>query len=133
MKELDQLTAEQLMRECVPVVDAEATIREAAQDMVKKGCQSLVVPMADDSLRSPGIITIKDIVQLLGEVASTALDELRVRDVMTQPVICVTTATSIVDCINLMRMTGVRRLLVTQDTQPVGMLSYGDVLQYVVE
>lgn len=96
--------------------------------------------MADHGLRSllvrgerdtdlPGIVTSKDIVNLLGTHDAALLDELRVGDVMTRPAICVPAQTNLHDCINLMRMSRVRRLPVLDGAEVIGVLSSTDAFR----
>jgi CBS domain-containing protein len=75
----------------------------------------------------PGIVTSKDIVNLLGSQDAAVLDQLRVGDVMTRPAICVPAQTNLRDCINLMRLSGVRRMPVLDGTTVVGVLSTSDI------
>jgi CBS domain-containing protein len=48
---------------------------------------------------------------------------------MTRPAFCVTAPTSVRDCINLMRMAGVRRVPVVDGTTVIGVLSASDVFR----
>jgi acetoin utilization protein AcuB/CBS domain-containing protein len=57
------------------------------------------------------------------------LAELRVGDVMTRPAICVPAQTNLRDCINLMRMSSVRRLPVLDGTTVIGVLSSTDIFR----
>ena len=132
MIDLESLSAADIMQSEVPIVAGEVTASEAARLMSSKSYQCLIVPPPEGSRRAHGILTAKDIVQLLGEVSPSALDEVRVQDIMSRPVISVSSSIAVVDCINLMRMTGVRRVLVTHDETPVGLLSYCDVLAKLV-
>ncbi|MBM3973306.1 MAG: CBS domain-containing protein [Planctomycetes bacterium] len=77
----------------------------------------------------PGIVTSKDIVNLLGTHDAALLDELRVGDVMTRPAICVPAQTNLRDCINLMRMSRVRRLPVLDGAEVIGVLSSTDAFR----
>lgn len=61
----------------------------------------------------------------------TALQDTLVSDVMTRPAVCVQPTLGIPDCINLMRMTGVRRVPVLQCQELIGLLSYSDVFNHL--
>ena len=80
-----------------------------------------------------GIITVKDIIGVLeGEdTDAEVLDDLTVSDVMTRPSICTQKGLGIHDCVNLMRMTGVRRLAVLDGEEIVGVLSYTDIFNFI--
>ena len=131
MIDFETLRARDLMTRDLATVDAAATVRDAARRMVERGVHCLIVPSAEASGRAPGIVTSKDVVQLLGEAEPAVLDELRVADVMSRPVITAPADLAVVDCINLMRMTGVRRLLLLEGGELAGLLSYTDVLHLV--
>ena len=75
----------------------------------------------------PGILSSKDIVNLIGAHDIHILDQLHVDDAATRPAICVPKTTNLHDCINLMRMSGVRRVPVIDGTEVVGILSLSDV------
>jgi CBS domain-containing protein len=57
------------------------------------------------------------------------LDQLKVADAMTTPAICVQHDFQVRDCIRLMRMSGVRSVPVLKGLEPVGILSFTDVLR----
>jgi CBS domain-containing protein len=80
-----------------------------------------------------GIITGKDVVQVLCESEPALLDQLRVEDVMSRPAISVQAEFLVGDAIKLMRMSGVRSVPVLRGVELVGLLSYTDVLRAAVE
>lgn len=102
------------------------SLRQAAQRMQQRGVRALLVA-GDAPGDLPGILTSKDIVNLLGTQDTAILDHTTVGDVMTRPAFCVPAATNLVDCINLMRMGGVRRVPVLDGMTVVGILSSSDV------
>ena len=78
--------------------------------------------------RGLGVVTCKDVVQLLGEVDVDTLRQLTVAEVMSCPAITVPVDLCISDCIRLMRMAGVRTVPVIEGAEPVGVLSFTDVM-----
>lgn len=131
MIDLESLRAKDLMSAEVATVSPDASVRTAARRMVEAGVHCLVVPAPEGSARAAAIVTSKDVVQLLGEAEESVLDTLLVADVMTRPAITVAAGLAVVDCINFMRMTGVRRVLVMEGERLAGILSYTDVLRAV--
>lgn len=101
---------------------------DAGRRMAEHGLRSLLVH-GERPTDLPGIVTSKDIVNLLGTHDPALLGELRVGDVMTRPAICIPAQANLRDCINLMRMSGVRRLPVLEGTAVVGVLSSTDVFR----
>ena len=111
-------------------ISKESTLREAARVMTNGHCHSLIVS-ADSELKSPGIITCKDVVQILADEGEEVLEELLVVDYMTSPLVTVQVDMPLDQCIALMRMTGTRRVPVMEGSEMRGLLSYTDILKHV--
>lgn len=126
--DLHQLRARDVMNKDVQWAERHENLRAAGRRMVEKGIRALLVAGADPS-DLPGIVTSKDIVNLLGTQDPAVLGELQIGDVMTRPAICVPAQTNLLDCINLMRMAGVRRVPVLDGTRVIGLLSTSDVFR----
>ncbi|MBL8728381.1 MAG: CBS domain-containing protein [Planctomycetes bacterium] len=126
--DLHRLRAKDVMNTGVQWSTATENLRAAGRRMAQHGIRALLVAGAEPS-DLPGILTSKDIVNLLGSHDPAVLDELHVADVMTRPAICVPAQTNLVDCINLMRMSGVRRMPVLDGTRVIGLLSTSDIFQ----
>ncbi|MDP6977424.1 MAG: CBS domain-containing protein [Myxococcota bacterium] len=126
----EELTARDLMSTKIETCDSESSVMEALKHMNASRIHCLLID-APESGRSPGVISIKDIVQLLGDAGPDLLDELVVSEVMTSPVVSLPDYLLIPDCVNLMRMTGVRSAPVMKDREMVGVLSYSDVVSWI--
>lgn len=121
------LLAAQLMSPEPVVIDSSQPLRAAARLMLERGIHCLLV--LGEPGRLPGIITSKDIVLVLCDGEPELLDQLSVADAMTTPAICVQHDVTIGDCIRVMRMSGVRSAPVLEGLEPVGILSFTDVLE----
>jgi len=126
---LKRLTASQLMTAGPIMIEPGASLRSAARLMTEKHLHCLLVPAEPG--RVVGVITSKDIIQVLCEGEPEMLDQLRVSDAMTAPALCVQEELLIDDCLRLMRMSGVRSVPVVRGLTPVGILSFSDVLRAV--
>ena len=126
------LKVDDLMSRQLVTIDTKATLRAAAQLMHSRRVHCLLVPpvSADGPV---GIVTTKDIVQVLCEADASVLDRLRVEDAVTTPAMSVQHKLALVDCIRLMRMTGVRSAPVLDGLSLVGLISFSDVLRAVAE
>lgn len=124
--DLRSVRAEQAMATDLCWAEPHETVRTAALRMRERRVRALLVRGASEH-DLPGILTSKDIVNLLGSQDVTAFDVVTVADVMTRPAICVGKDTNLVDCINLMRMSGVRRMPVLDGLRVLGILSSSDV------
>jgi CBS domain-containing protein len=124
--DLRTVRAEQAMARDVVWAEPHETARTAALRMRDRKVRALLVRGAGPN-DLPGILTSKDIVNLLGSQDVSALDAVTVADVMTRPAICVGKDVHLVDCVNLMRMSGVRRMPVLDGVKVLGILSSSDV------
>jgi CBS domain-containing protein len=128
---LKQLTAADLMTPNPIMIAPGATLCAAALLLNQQHLHCLLVP--GDAPQCVGVITSKDIVQVLCEGELELLDQLHVSDAMTSPAFSVQEGFLIVDCLRLMRMCGVRSVPVMRGLTPVGILSFTDVLHAAVE
>lgn len=129
--DLRRLRARDVMSREVQWCSANENLRTVGQRMVQHEIRALLVHGAEPN-DLPGIITSKDIVTLLGTHEPAVLDELQVGDVCTRPAICVPSQTNLRDCINLMRMGGIRRMPVLDGTLVVGLLSTSDIFRHTL-
>lgn len=132
MKKLNHTTARDLMIEDVATIDANATLRDATRQMRDRNLRCLVVPPGRPG-QGLGILTTKDVITAFDEDDPNSMIETRVEDLMTRPAVSAQATLCVPDCVNLMRMTGVRRLPVMEGDQVVGMLSYTDIFRFVAE
>ena len=121
-------TAAEVMTKQVLTIERSETLRAAAAMMNTHHVHCLLVPHAEPK-RCTGILTAKDIVQVLCESGSGMLDRLRVADAMTETAVSLQSEFPIADCLRLMRMSGVRSAPVLAGSQLVGLLSFTDVLR----
>lgn len=124
--DLKKFRAADVMNKTVQWARAGETLRAAAERMAEHRIRALLVP-GETPEDLPGILSSKDIVNLIGAHDTGVLDQLHVEDAATRPAICVPKTTNLHDCMNLMRMSGVRRLPVLDGTKVLGVLSLSDV------
>ena len=105
-------------------IDADATVLEAARTMNDHRIGGLVVTRGEEVI---GIFTERDvltrIVAAQRDPASTT-----VKDVMTSPVACCQTSTTLDECRSVMTQKRIRHIPVVDNNQLVGMMSIGDIL-----
>jgi CBS domain-containing protein len=109
-----------------------STLREAAAAMRRFHVGSLIVTEGGrHESEVVGIVTDRDLVlQSLAEDLDART--MRVDKVMTPVVASVAEDSDLLDALGRMRAAGVRRLLVTRDGKPAGILSIDDVLDGLV-
>lgn len=124
--DLHEIRADEAMSKTVHWATPQENLRAAGQRMANHGIRALLVAGESPS-DLPGVVTSKDIVNVLGTQSAEVLDQLQVRDVMTKPAICIPKQANLLDCVNLMRMAGVRRMPMLDGTDVIGILSMSDV------
>lgn len=124
------------VRDCmtVPVVSVkpDTTVAAALTLMRRKGIHSVVVE-PDNPSDGYGIMTMTDVVK---KVAAHDRDprQVRVREVMTQPIVTASPDWSLKECATRMTALNVRHLPVTDDDgRLVGMISNTDIFMAVEE
>jgi CBS domain-containing protein len=107
-------------------IDADATVFDAVRRMVDANIGSVLVR---ERGRIAGILTERD---YLRRVALERRDEetTAVREIMSSPLVVVTPATPIDECMAIMTDRRIRHLPVVEGAEVVGMISIGDVVKY---
>lgn len=118
-----KVLAGDLMERNVLTINADSTVRSAAELMAQRKVGSIAVTDGGEII---GIMTERD---LLNKVTSKGLDPntVKVTDVMSSPVLTIDAKAILTDAIETMIRKKVRRLLVTEEDQVVGILSQRDI------
>lgn len=124
--EWKRLRASEVMNTSLQWAQAGENLRTAANRMAEHRLRALLVA-GETEFDMPGILSSKDIVNLVGVHDLEVLDQLLVEDACTRPAICVPETANLLDCINLMRTSGVRRVPVLKGSTVAGILSLSDV------
>ena len=110
-------------------VTPEASVFDALKLMAEKNVGALLV-MSDDKLR--GILSERDYARkviLLGKSSQ----EIAVRDIMSDKVVCVGPEQTVDECMALMSGKRIRHLPVLAGGQVIGVLSIGDLVKALIE
>jgi isocitrate dehydrogenase len=124
-------TVGSIMRKPVVRIAGTATVAEAIHRMHERGISSVLVePQVPGG--PYGIMTKRDV---LSKVVAAGQDpeKLRVADLMSSPVITVPLSTSLRECSALMLEKGIRRVVVAQGKEIVGIVSDTDIFSAVEE
>ncbi len=123
--EREPLTAGEVMTRNVKALRREHTLRDAAQIMRDESCG--IVPVVDENMRLLGVLTDRDIV-MRGYKEERPFSQIRVAELMTDDVECVTAEEPLTDVIELMGSKQVRRVpVVDRHDRLIGIISMGDV------
>ena len=107
-------------------IDADATALEAVKQMVDANIGSLLVT---DGGEVTGIITERDYLRRVAHEGPPD-DSVLVRDIMSSPLIVVSTETEIDECMAVMTDRRIRHLPVVEEGEVVGIVSIGDVVKF---
>lgn len=112
----------------VHAISTEATVYEATQLMTEKRISALIVRQGE---AIAGIVTERDFTQkvLLG---TRSAKDIKVREVMTSPIIAVEPAQTVADCMRLMGKHGLRHLPVVAGGRLLGMISIRDFVNDII-
>jgi CBS domain-containing protein len=113
----------------VHTIDQEASVLAAVERLVEKNVGALVVT---DEGATVGIFTERD---FLRRVAQRQRDPrtTRVREVMTERLICADPNHSIQDCMAMMTQERIRHLPVIEGARLAGLVSIGDLVKHVAD
>jgi CBS domain-containing protein len=118
-------TAVDVMTNHVVDIEPDATVAEAIEKMKQWSVSSLLVKREDD-MSSWGFMTETDVIE---EVVAKELDptEVRVHEIMSRPVITVAPKYSLQECAGLLARADIRRVLVFDGKEIVGIVSSSDI------
>jgi len=109
-------------------ISPEATVFDAIQLMADKNIGALLV-MAGGVL--VGVITERDYTRKVALAGKTSR-QTRVREILSNKIVTVTPGESIEDCMRLMTENRVRHLPVVQNEEVHGIVSIGDVVNWII-
>jgi len=129
--DVNRIRVKDLMKADAKTVHKNATLFTAIKMMRDFGVSSLIIEPENDG-DAFGIITRKDVIEaiVMDPAGGTSL---LVDDVMTKPAITVNSGLSILNCHQMMRMVGVRRLPVVDGSKLIGILSNANIFAKLVE
>ena len=107
-------------------VDAEATVFDAAQQMIDANVGAMLVSVRG---RITGIVTERDYLRRV-TLEGRADRDTTVREIMSSPLIVISPDTTIEECMALMTEQRIRHLPVAEHGDVVGVVSIGDVVKF---
>ncbi len=93
------------------------------------GCIIIVSQSDNNNTKPVGIITERDIVRMLGSLKPLRLLQTRLRDIMSKPLVNVSINSSVRDAIQTMQQKNIRRLVVSDGDEMVGIITDKDIFR----
>lgn len=121
--------AADVMTKDVVYIDGDKSVADAIRLMREKKVSSLIVNRREHE-DAWGIVTRKDMVTKVVDPGRDPVD-IKVHEIMTKPIVTVSPGLSIKYCARLMNHTGVRRAVVFDGKEIVGILSNTDILNAI--
>jgi isocitrate dehydrogenase len=118
-----------IMTRTVVAVPGAATLHEVSVHMQARGIHSVVVK--PDASGSWGIMTMRDILKKVAVIGS-AINGMAVDEITTRPLITTSPDMSITDCAALMLDKGIRRAVVAEAGELIGIISDTDIFRFIV-
>ena len=109
-------------------VDADATVYDAAQQMIDANVGAMLVSVRG---RVTGIVTERDYLRRV-TLEGRADRDTAVREIMSSPLIVISPDTTIEECMALMTERRIRHLPVDEHGDVVGVISIGDLVNCVI-
>lgn len=129
MKSISEFSAAQIMAKDIFFVKETESLVSVMKRMGEKNCSSAIVEKEGDR-DTHGIITRKDIVIEAAENLES-FPVLKARDLATKPVISIQATSGVDHVIRLMRLAGVRRVMVYDGAKLVGIISNSDIFKLI--
>jgi CBS domain-containing protein len=95
------------------------------------GCIIIVNQSDNNNTKPVGIITERDIVRILGSLKPSLL-QTPLRDIMSKPLVNVSINSSVRDAIQTMQQKNIRRLIVSDGDEMVGIITDKDILRTIM-
>jgi len=140
----EELSVTNVMSRDVKVAYSKQTIREVCKSMHDHGIGSIVIVEGNDDINTEkpeseehkaiGIVTERDVVSYLGSDRALSL-RTKISEIMSTPLITITTANSVKDAIETMQLRNIRRLPVTgnKNNIMVGIVTDKDILRAITK
>jgi CBS domain-containing protein len=109
-------------------VNSDTSLYDALKEMADKNIGSLLVV---DSGKLSGILTERDFVRKM-ILQGKSSHETKVREIMTDRVVCVQPKNTVEECMALMTDKRTRHLPVIENDQLIGVLSIGDLVKEMI-
>jgi CBS domain-containing protein len=121
-----------IMTRDVKTEKEDQNVLTACRIMCENNIGCIVVVKSDNNNTKPvGIITERDIVRMLGSLKPSLL-HIPLRDIMSKPLVNVSINSSVRDAIQTMQQNNIRRLIVSDGDEMVGIITDKDIFRTIM-
>jgi CBS domain-containing protein len=133
MSSLETTSVSSFMTRDVKTEKEDQNVLTACKIMHENNIGSVIVVKIDDknNTNSTGIITERDVVRLIGSLDPSLLHT-PLRDMMSKPLITISTNGSVKDAIQLMQQKNIRRLVISDGERMVGIITDKDLFRSIM-
>jgi CBS domain-containing protein len=133
MSNIETTSVSSIMTRSVKTEIEDQNVLTACRIMHENSIGSVIIEKKDDNnnIKPVGIITERDVVRLLGSLNPSLL-QTPLRDIMSKPLITISTNGSVKDAIQLMQQKNIRRLVISDGERMVGIITDKDVFRSIM-
>ena len=130
MNSLETISVFSIMTRDVKTEKEDQNVLTACRIMYENniGCIIIVNQSDNNKIKPVGIITERDIVRMLGSLKPSLL-QTPLRDIMSKPLVNVSINSSVRDAIQTMQQKNIRRLVVSDGDEMVGIITDKDIFR----
>ena len=133
MSSMETTSVSSIMTRSVKTEKEDQNVLAACRIMHENSIGSVIIEKKDDNnnIKPVGIITERDVVRLLGSLNPSLL-QTPLRDIMSKPLITISTNGSVKDAIQYMEQKNIRRLLIVDKEKMVGIITDKDIFRTIM-
>ena len=117
------IKAEDVMTTEVAIMDAEVSVKEAAEVMAQEGVSAIIVTVEE---KAKGIVTERDILKRIVAEDKNA-KKTKVKEIMSSPLVTIEPSTDLGEAARLMFEKKIKNLPVTHENRLVGLINLQDI------
>jgi CBS domain-containing protein len=117
------LNAKDVMVTEVAVMDAEVTVKKAAEVMAQEGVSAIIVTVEE---KAKGIVTERDILKRIVAEGKNA-KKTKVKEIMTSPLVTIEPTTDLEEAARLMFEKKIKNLPVSHENHLIGLINLQDI------
>jgi CBS domain-containing protein len=131
---IESISVSTFMTKNVKTETEDQNIQSACRNMHQNNIGCIVIVRKDnhnDNYKPTGIITERDIVRIIGSLDQSLL-KLPLRELMSKPLVTITSKNSLKDAIQIMQQKNIRRLVIVENEKAIGVITNKDLFNVIM-